>query len=71
MCYIKMEQSKWPTWQLRVHEQKKKPREDRVKKRACGKIQRKKEECEGKLKEIRRKERADRSVVPSLRKSAR
>ena len=31
----------------------------------------KEEECEGKLKEIRRKEQVDRSVVPSLRKGAR
>ena len=30
----------------------------------------KEEESEGKLKELRRKEQADQSVVPSLRKSA-
>ena len=71
MCDIKIEQSKWPTWQVRVHEQKRKPREDRAKKRARGEKLRKKEECEGKLNEIRRKEQLDRSVVPSLRKSAR
>ena len=69
MCDIKMEQSKWPTWHVRAHEQKKKTREDRAKKRARGKISKK--ECEGKVKEIRRKEQADRGVVPSLRRSAR
>ena len=31
----------------------------------------KRKECEGNLKEIRRKERPDRSVVPSLRRSSR
>ena len=46
MCDIKMEQSKWPTWQVRAHEQKMNPREDRAKKRARGKYQRKRGKIE-------------------------
>ena len=41
MCDIKMEQSKWPTWQVRAHEQKRRPREDKAKKRARGKLSKK------------------------------
>ena len=72
MCDIKMEQSKWPTWQVRVHEQKRKPRKDRAKKRARGKIQRKKKNARENWKRSKEKDKQIGVLCHlSLRKSAR
>ena len=60
MCDIKEEQSKWPTWQVRAHEQKKMPSEDRAKKRARGEIPKKKRRMRGKI-ERNQKKRTSRS----------
>ena len=47
MCDIEIAQSKWPIWQVRENEQKKKPRGDRAKKtRAEKEGERKKREKE-------------------------
>ena len=70
MCDIRIEQSKWPTWQVREHKQKKIPRGDRAEKRERGKRLRKDTNMEKNQRKYP-KEQDEQSVVPSLWKNTR